>query len=119
MKKILVLDDEVNIRILLEEELKDEGYDVVPAEDGEEALKILENEKIDLVTVDIDLPGINGLEFAGNARKKLPDLKIILLTAYTHYRNDLSSWAANAYIVKSVDLTELKDTIKELLVIGS
>jgi len=115
MKKILVLDDEVNIRLLLEEELKDEGYDVITAATGEEALKILEKERIDLVTVDIDLPGINGLEFAGRVRKNLPELKMILLTAYTHYQNDLSSWAANAYIVKSVDLTELKEKIRELI----
>lgn len=113
--KILVVDDEENIRLLLSEELTDEGYDVQTAKDAEECLKKFEKESFDLVVLDIEMPGKNGIEVAGELRKRFPGLKIVLLTAYSHYKYDMSSWAADAYVVKSADLTELKRTIEELL----
>ncbi len=115
-RKIMVVEDEQNMRLLLEEELADEGYDVASASNAEEALKLFESDQdIDLATIDIEMPGISGLELAGRLRKSNLDMKIILLTAYTHYKQDLSSWAADAYVVKSMDLTELKSKIRDLL----
>ncbi|AKI98167.1 response regulator [Kosmotoga pacifica] len=115
MKRILIVEDEPNMRLLLEEEFTDEGYEVISTSSGKKAPEILEESKIDLVTIDIEMPDINGLELAGLLRKDYPGLKIVLLTAYSHYKQDLSSWAADAYIVKSSDLGELKKTIRELL----
>ncbi|AIY87001.1 MULTISPECIES: response regulator [unclassified Thermotoga] len=115
MKRILVVDDEPNIRELLKEELQEEGYEVDTAENGEEALKKFFSRNYDLVILDIEMPGISGLEVAGEIRKKKKDAKIILLTAYSHYRSDLSSWAADEYVVKSFNFDELKEKVKKLL----
>ncbi|HBT39031.1 MAG: Response regulator receiver protein [Thermotoga sp. 50_1627] len=113
--RILVVDDEENIRLLLSEELTDEGYEVDTAMNAEECLQKCRQESFDLVILDIEMPGKNGIEVAGELRKQQPGLKIVLLTAYSHYKYDLSSWAADAYVVKSADLSELKRTIEELL----
>ncbi|MFO7881832.1 MAG: response regulator [Kosmotogaceae bacterium] len=114
--KILIVDDEKNMRFLLKEELEEEGYEVYDAASGEEALEIFnDNNEIDVATIDIEMPGMDGRELAGKLRKEKPDLKILFLTAYSHYKHDLSSWAADEYIVKSADLNELKDKIKQLL----
>lgn len=114
--KILIVEDEQNMRLLLEEELVEEGYNVLSVSDAKEAIRAFESEgDIDLMTIDIEMPGMSGLELAGRMRKTVPDVKIILLTAYTHYKQDLSSWAADEYVVKSMDLTELKNKIRDLL----
>jgi len=114
-RKILVVEDEDNLRFLISVELEDEGYVVTPASNAEEGLTKLENEVFDIVTVDVEMPGMNGLELAGVIRARKIPVKIILLTAYSHYKADLSSWAADSYIVKSSDFSELKHTINELL----
>lgn len=114
-KRILIVEDEENMRLLLEEEFADEGYEIISTALGKDAIEILKKNDINLATIDIEMPDMNGLELAGLLRKEYPELKIILLTAYSHYKQDLSSWAADAYIVKSSDLSELKITAKELL----
>ncbi|ABV32950.1 MULTISPECIES: response regulator [Pseudothermotoga] len=113
--KILVVDDEQNLRLLISEELEELGYKVETVSNAEEALKRIESDDFDLATIDIEMPGMNGIELAGILRQKYPALRIILLTAYSHYKYDLASWAADAYVVKSTDLTELKETVKKLL----
>ncbi len=115
MKKILVVEDEEAMRMLLKEELEDEGYDVKTARDGEEALDYLSSNDVNLITMDIEMPDMSGLEVAGKVRDMKKDVKIVLLTAYSHYRHDLSSWAADDYVVKSSDLSELKNRVKKLL----
>ena len=114
-KKILVVDDDPNMRELLREELEEEGYEVEAAENGEEALKKFSSGDYDLVILDIEMPGMNGLEVAGKIREMKKDARIILLTAYSHYRSDLSSWAADEYVVKSFNFDELKEKVKKLL----
>ncbi|MCD6253595.1 MAG: response regulator [Thermotogae bacterium] len=115
MARILVVEDEDNMRTLIKEELMDAGYDVDDAPNAEEALKKLSENGYDLITVDIEMPGMNGLELAGKIREMKRNAKIVLLTAYSHYKSDLSSWAADAYVVKSMDFTELRETIAKLL----
>lgn len=116
MAKILVVDDEDNVRLLIKEELEEAGYEIIDASNAEKGLEVLkENKDIDIVCTDIEMPDISGLEFAGEIRKKFSDIKIIFLTAYSHYKSEMASWAADAYVVKSMDLTELKDTISNLL----
>ncbi|MDK2885912.1 MAG: hypothetical protein PWP54_470 [Thermosipho sp. (in: thermotogales)] len=114
-KRILVVEDEDNMRLLIKEELEESGYVVDEAKNGGEAIKKFKEKEYDLVTVDIEMPGMNGLEVAGKIREIKKDAKIIILTAYSHYKSDLASWAANAYVVKTSDLTELKDTISKLI----
>ena len=116
MARILIVDDEDNIRMLIKEELEDSNYEVVDAPSAKKALQTLSNDQeFDIVCTDIEMPDMNGLELAGEIRKKYPNKKIILLTAYSHYKSEMASWAADAYVVKSMDLTELKETINNLL----
>lgn len=113
--RILVVEDEDNMRFLISEELSDEGYGVDTAANGAECLQKLEKTAFDLITVDIEMPDMMGLELAGLIRERKIPVRIILLTAYSHYKADLSSWAADAYIVKSSNFVELKNTIREML----
>jgi DNA-binding response OmpR family regulator len=112
---ILVVDDEDHIRRLYEKELTEEGYQVKTATRGEEALRMAESEPLDLVILDIKLMDQNGLEILGNLRKINQNLPIILNSAYSIYKSDFQSWLADAYLVKSPNLEELKSKIRELI----
>ncbi|MBI5892168.1 MAG: response regulator [Deltaproteobacteria bacterium] len=114
-EKILVVDDEEGIRLLYKEELEEEGLDVHIAASGEEALKKLEKDKYSLIVLDIKMPGIDGIEVLRRIKEKWKSLPVILCTAYHHYKQDFGTWASDAYVVKSSDLKELKDTIKGIL----
>lgn len=115
MKTILVVDDDDAIRTLLKDELLDEGYQVLTATNAREALQMVQEELLDLVILDIRMPGMDGLEALPRILGLKEGLPVILNTAYTQYQESFMSWAADAYVVKSSDLTELKDKIKELL----
>ena len=115
MKRILVVDDEDHIRDYLAEELTDEGYEVLIATSAPEALKIIEKEELNLVVLDIRMPGMTGVEALPRILGLKENLPVILNTAYSQYQQDFMAWAANAYVIKSFDLTELKAKIKELL----
>ncbi len=114
-KKILVVEDEEGLRLLYEEELEAEGYEVLTARNGREAIRQLEEGKPDLIILDIVMPVMNGMETLGRMVGKERKVPIILNTSYPGYRQDFLSWAADAYVTKSTDLGELKDKIKELL----
>jgi two-component system response regulator (stage 0 sporulation protein F) len=115
MKTILVVDDEDAIRELIAEEMKEEGYRVLTVNNARDALKIVEEEPLDLVILDIRMPGMDGLEVLPRILGLKEGLPVILNTAYTQYQESFMSWAADAYVVKSSDLTELKNKIQELL----
>ena len=115
MKKILIVDDEENIRLLYKEELEEEGFLVELAENGEEALKKLSCFQPDLVTLDIKMPGMGGIEALKRIREMERKLPIILCSAYGDYKQNFATWASDAYVVKSADLTELKSTIRKFL----
>jgi two-component system response regulator (stage 0 sporulation protein F) len=115
MKRILIVDDEENIRFLYKEELEDEGFAVDLARNGEEALEKVDHFQPDLITLDIKMPGLNGLEVLKRIREQKKNLPIILCSAYGEYKQDLTTWASDAYVVKCADLTELKETIRRLL----
>ena len=115
MKKILVVDDEEHIRLLFKEELEEAGYTVTLAEDGERALIQAADLDPDLVMLDIQMPGIEGIEVARRLKAKKRDLPIIFCTAYEDYKHEFGAWSSDAYIVKSSNLAELKAKIRELL----
>ncbi|UCE72082.1 MAG: response regulator [Nitrospiraceae bacterium] len=114
-KKILVVDDEHNIRLLLKEELSDEGYDVILAENGSTALALIKEERPDLVTLDIKMPGEDGLSVLRKIREIEYDLPVIICSAYSIFKSDFSAVAADHYVVKSSNFDELKNKIKEIL----
>ncbi|MFB3885550.1 MAG: response regulator [Thermodesulfobacteriota bacterium] len=115
MKRILIVDDEENIRFLYKEELEEEGFTVELAKNGEEALQKLPVFKPDLITLDIKMPGMNGIETLKRIRETERDLPIVMCSAYGEYKQDFATWASDAYVVKCADLTELKTTIRKLL----
>jgi CheY-like chemotaxis protein len=115
MKKILVVDDEESIRFLYKEELEEEGYLVECAQNGEEALERLSIFKPDLISLDIKMPVMDGIEALKRIREKERQLPIILCSAYGEYKQDLTTWASDAYVVKCADLTAFKFTIRKLL----
>jgi len=112
---VLVVDDEDHILKLYQEELAEEGYQVTTATTGEQALRAAETESPDVVVLDIKLRDQNGLEILGGLRKLGPNRPIILNSAYSVYKNDFQSWLADAYLVKSSNLDELKKKIRELV----
>jgi DNA-binding response OmpR family regulator len=112
-KKILVVDDELHIRMLYREELEGDGYAVALTDGLTPITEVLENEKPDLVILDIKLEGnpLTGLDILQTIRAANATLPVILSTSYDSFQNDLKSIAADAYVVKSVDLSMLKDAI--------
>ena len=115
MAKIMVVDDEPGLRLLYAAELADEGYDVVTAENCSEAATTLEKEPIDLVVLDIQIKQESGLEMLQKIVKERSGLPVILCSAYNCYKDDFASWLADAYIIKSSNLDELKQEIARLL----
>jgi DNA-binding response OmpR family regulator len=115
MPKVLIVDDEKHIRLLYAEELEEEGYDVALASDGTEILDLIEKEKPDVIVLDIKMVSSNGLDVLQDVRNKFYNLPVILCSAYGSYKVDVKSIAADAYVVKSSDLTELKKKIAQVL----
>ena len=114
-KKILIVDDEESIRILYEQEFLEEGYQVFLASNAYEALEIVEKEPLDLIVLDIKMPGMDGIEAMQKIVGKKNNIPIIINSAYPHFKDSFMTWVAEAYVVKSSNLQEVKDKIKQLL----
>lgn len=119
MPKLLVVDDEMYIRMLYKKEFEDDGYEVLVASDPAEALAIMTESRPDLVILDIELGDENGLTLLNCLRQDYRDCAIILNSAYSTYKSDFQTWLADAYIMKSSDLSPLKNKIKALLAKGT
>ena len=114
--KILVIDDEKHIRMLYQEELEDEGYSVATSDGEEPILGLMAREAPQVVILDIRLgPDKCGLDLLQHIRTGGVHVPVILSTAYDTFQHDLKSIAADYYVVKSVDLTELKAKVREAL----
>ena len=111
-KRILLVDDEESIQLLYREEFEDEGYAVDSAYNGAEALAKFRQTPPDLVVLDINMPGMNGIEVLRQMKELRGDLPTILSSAYHEYKQDFGSWASEAYVVKSANMDELKATIR-------
>lgn len=111
MAKILIVDDEEHIRYLYSEELTDAGYEVITAESGYRLLERIEEEKPDLVVLDIKMVDYNGLDLLQDIRNRFYNMPVVLCTAYDTFKEDMKSIAADFYVIKSFDLTELKNKI--------
>jgi DNA-binding NtrC family response regulator len=102
MKTILVVDDDRNLRRLYKSELEAEGYRILLAENGTQAIDLANDESPDLIVMDIRMPETDGLEAMARS-------------AYSCYKDNFLTWAADGYIIKSADLVPLKEKIHEVL----
>ena len=115
MKTILVADDDKNLALLYQQELSDEGYRVEVVGDGRQAIERVAQDPPDLLVLDIRMPGIDGIEALQQIMGQNNRLPVILNTAYSTYEDNYMTWSAAAYVVKSSDLTELKEKIRQVL----
>lgn len=116
-QKILLVEDEDNLAIGLEFNLTEEGYEVVRAKDGKEALDIFENNLFDLIILDIMLPYYDGFEIAAIVREKFPQMPILMLTARTAAVDRIKGLEVGAddYLTKPFHLQELLLRVKGML----
>ncbi len=115
MPKILIVDDELHIRILYKKEFEQEGYEVLLAASAEDALSQIGSEHPQVVILDIELGEGNGLDLLHRLRQEHRDCSVILNSAYATYKSDFQSWLADAYLMKSSDLKPLKDKVRTLI----
>ena len=115
MEKVLCVDDDLNLLYLYKEALSEEGYEVILAKGGKEALSKFAKEKPQVVVMDIRMPVMDGIQTLTAMLSKDRQVQIILNTAYPQYRENFMTWGAAAYVIKSSDLTELKEKIREVL----
>ena len=76
-------------------------------------------QRFDLVVLDIKMPGMDGIQALSEIKKLDKDQPVILCSAYGEFKQDFSSWVSDAYVVKSADTRELKDTIRKIVERGS
>lgn len=115
MKKILVVDDDPNIRFLYNQLFSEKGYEVLEAESGKETFNILNNEEINLVVLDIKLRLESGLNILQGIAKEFSNIPVVLCTAFASYQDDYTSWLADSYIVKSSNPYELLKEVDDVL----
>ncbi|EJY56648.1 two-component system response regulator (stage 0 sporulation protein F) [Alicyclobacillus sacchari] len=115
--KVLVVDDQFGIRVLLQEVLQREGYEIFQAPNGVTALQIAEQEKPDLILLDMKIPGMDGLEILRNIRKLELDSKVIMMTAYGELDliHEAMEMGAVAHFTKPFDIDELRRAVRSQL----
>jgi DNA-binding NtrC family response regulator len=114
---LLVAEDEEASRFLYEEELKDEGYNVLTAENGLQVLGTLEDTPVDLLMTDVKMPDMHALEMIPRIRVQSPDLPIIVVSAFKGMEKDfaLTEAGIQGFFAKPVNMVMLKDKIREIL----
>ncbi|HPA47125.1 MAG TPA: response regulator [bacterium] len=115
MAQLLVVEDERSLRELYQLELESEGHEILLAKDGIEAVELVEKSPPDLIIMDIRMPRMDGLEAMGKILDRYKKIPVIINTAYQGYKDNFLSWNADAYVVKSSDMSELKAKISEIL----
>jgi two-component system response regulator AtoC len=117
MKKILVVDDELNMLLVLEAMLKKEHYNVVTASDGLEALNILEKDDVAVVVTDLQMPRLDGLELLNRIQEEYASIPVIIITAHGTVETAVEALKNGAcdYITKPFDQDDLKNIIRKAL----
>ncbi len=114
---ILVVDDEVEVLKILEKVLTENGYNVLKAQNGTEALRIARKNNIKLALLDIKLPKMNGIELLGRFKKINPDLIVIMVTAFGTLKTAIEAMKLGAYdyITKPFDLNFIVSIVEQAL----
>ncbi|MGE4317779.1 MAG: response regulator [Deferribacterales bacterium] len=114
MKTLLVVDDDESIRLLLRDEFCDNGFNVVTAVDGEEGLVAFNEQNVDVVILDLDMPKLSGEEVALQLQQTAPDKPVIIYTANPERLEHQIGIKYDSVVLKSCDLQELVEKVKEL-----
>lgn len=115
MARVLLIDDEAHLRLLYRLELELDGYEVLEVGTGKEALHLLEQEEVDAVVMDLRLPDMPWHRLMDELLARRQNLPIVINTAYEQWRNDFHCWGADAYVVKSSDVSELRRALTEVV----
>ena len=115
MTTILLIEDDLNQRLLYQMELEDEEYSVVLASNGWEALQQAKKEHPDLVVLDLGMPGMDGIEVLGRMMGLNAKLPVIIYSANESFKDNFMTWVADSYVVKSSNLDVLKEEIERVL----
>ena len=115
MAKILCVDDDLALLALYQDELNEEGYEVVLARSGKEALEKFSAENPDLIILDVLMPRMDGIDTLQAILKKEPRARVVLNTIYPEYREKFRELGAVGCIIKSSDLSKFKEAIRELI----
>ncbi len=120
MSTILVIDDEDQVRTMLQQALEREGYQVLDARDGKEGIKLFKENKTDLIITDLIMPDKEGLETITELRRDFPEVKIIAISGGGHvdpesYLTIAKKMGASRTLPKPFDLEELLAAVRELL----
>ncbi|WP_311081022.1 response regulator [Paenibacillus polymyxa] len=116
-KKVLIVDDQNGIRILLMEVFGSEGYETFQAANGKIALEIVEKEPPDLVLLDMKIPGMDGLEILKHLKTMNPDIKVIMMTAYGELDmiKEATELGAIMHFTKPFDIDEMRIAVNKQL----
>ncbi|MBK8165637.1 MAG: response regulator [bacterium] len=115
MAKVLIVDDEPHLRLLYETELRRAGYETMTASNAAQGLEFVDTMRPDLVVLDIRMAGMDGIEALQRILERNNSIPVVLNTAFSSYRDNYLTWAADAYVTKSSDVTELLETVKNIL----
>ncbi|WP_336636631.1 response regulator [Lysinibacillus fusiformis] len=117
MKRLLIVDDQQGIRLLLNEVLKKEGYVTYLAANGLEALKYADEQNMDCVLLDMKIPGMDGIEILRRLKEKFPKLPVFMMTAYGELDvvQEALNLGAIRYFTKPFDIFEVRDEVNKAL----
>lgn len=120
MAKVLIVDDQQGIRLLLNEVFKKEGYDTYLAANGKEALQIFQEQDIDCTLLDMKIPGMNGLDILHKFHTLNKKLNVIMMTAFTDQQliDEAYELGVKKYITKPFNIYEIRDAVKEVVATG-
>lgn len=119
--KILIVDDQYGIRILLNEVFNKEGYTTFQAASGFQALDIVQQHSPDLVLLDMKIPGMDGIEILKRMKAVDPDIRVIIMTAYGELDmiQEAKDLGAITHFAKPFDIDEIRAAVREQLPISS
>jgi len=117
VKRLLIVDDQQGIRLLLNEVLKKEGYVTYLAANGLEALKYADEQDMDCVLLDMKIPGMDGIEILRRLKEKFPKLPVFMMTAYGELDvvQEALNLGAIRYFTKPFDIFEVRDEVNKVL----
>ncbi|WP_379970687.1 response regulator [Ectobacillus sp. sgz5001026] len=120
-EKILIVDDQYGIRILLNEVFQKEGYQTFQAANGFQAIDIVVNDKPDLIVLDMKIPGMDGIEILKRVKQIDKSIKVILMTAYGELDmiQEAKKLGALMHFAKPFDIDELRQAVREQIIISA